>query len=610
MRRLIPFILGLLVISATYFKYSKHNYVAYSNFRKLPVQEGGRIKPIATLARSTLMHLSESSSVKNENNQALDALSWFLDLSFRPELAHSYYVFKIDHSEVVDFLGIPNQGKKHFSFNELSPHFHKIAEARRKFDAQPENEFSPFQKQLVKLYDKLVLYQSSLTIFHPSTQTADLNVHYTQWLGLIEPGVQAVQDQLQGRAFDEKVLRLFLVVSDRYLETAKHTQARAIVPELADEKAVWMNAGDAVLEAIGTKATHPLLLQYASLSQTFRNNDSTTFNQVCDQLLSSFKAAPWYTKVKVECALNYIQPFYLCSALYLITFICFCWSWLINSKVLYRSSMTLMLIVLLIHTLGIVCRIYIQGRPPVTNLYASAVFIGWAGAVMSSVIERFYKNGLAASVGSLIGFTTLVIAYYLGVTSDTLESVRAVLDSNFWLSTHVVSVTLGYSAMFLAGYFGIAYTISNVSGRASSAGAQMAYATLCFATLFSFIGTLLGGIWADQSWGRFWGWDPKENGALLIVLWCAICLHARWGKLVNEAQFMLMAIFGNIVTAWSWFGTNMLGVGLHSYGFMDKAFAALAGFILLNFLFIGVGLLKALVELKSKKYKSKVLVKK
>jgi ABC-type transport system involved in cytochrome c biogenesis permease subunit len=88
----------------------------------------------------------------------------------------------------------------------------------------------------------------------------------------------------------------------------------------------------------------------------------------------------------------------------------------------------------------------------------------------------------------------------------------------------------------------------------------MVYGVICFATLFSFVGTVLGGIWADQSWGRFWGWDPKENGALLIVLWCAMILHARWGGLIRPARLMAMAIFGNAITAFSWFGVNMLGV--------------------------------------------------
>jgi cytochrome c biogenesis factor len=102
------------------------------------------------------------------------------------------------------------------------------------------------------------------------------------------------------------------------------------------------------------------------------------------------------------------------------------------------------------------------------------------------------------------------------------------------------------------------------------------------------VGTVLGGIWADQSWGRFWGWDPKENGALLIVLWNAIILHARWAGYVRERGTMVMAIFGNVITACSWFGVNMLGVGLHSYGFMDQAFYALTGFIISQLVFMAI----------------------
>ena len=99
---------------------------------------------------------------------------------------------------------------------------------------------------------------------------------------------------------------------------------------------------------------------------------------------------------------------------------------------------------------------------------------------------------------------------------------------------------------------------------------------------------MLGGIWADQSWGRFWGWDPKENGALIIVIWNALILHARWGGLVKQRGLMCLAIIGNIMTSWSWFGTNMLGVGLHSYGFMDAAFVWLVIFIVSQVAIVGL----------------------
>jgi len=119
----------------------------------------------------------------------------------------------------------------------------------------------------------------------------------------------------------------------------------------------------------------------------------------------------------------------------------------------------------------------------------------------------------------------------------------------------------------------------------------MIYGIVCFATLFSFVGTVLGGIWADQSWGRFWGWDPKENGALIIVLWNALILHARWGGLIRERGLVNCAVIGNIVTSWSWFGVNMLGIGLHSYGFTDAAFRWLMLFVASQIAFIVLGLL-------------------
>ncbi len=155
-------------------------------------------------------------------------------------------------------------------------------------------------------------------------------------------------------------------------------------------------------------------------------------------------------------------------------------------------------------------------------------------------------------------------------------------------------VTLGYASTFVAGFLAILYVILGVGTRVltSTMGrsmARMVYGILCFATLFSFVGTVLGGIWADQSWGRFWGWDPKENGALIIVLWNALILHARWGGMVKERGIMNLAIVGNVVTCWSWFGTNLLGIGLHSYGFMSGAFTALMVFVATQAILIGLG---------------------
>jgi len=255
----------------------------------------------------------------------------------------------------------------------------------------------------------------------------------------------------------------------------------------------------------------------------------------------------------------------------------------------------------LVHTFGLIFRMCLEGRPPVTNLYSSAIFIGWGAMVLGLALESVYKLGLGNVVSSFAGFVTLVIAHNLALGGDTMEMMRAVLDTNFWLATHVVVVTLGYASTFVAGLLAIAYIVFGLTTPLLSepvskvtlgkALAKMVYAILCFATLFSFVGTVLGGIWADQSWGRFWGWDPKENGALLIVLWNALILHARWGGLVRERGLVNLAVFGNIVTSFSWFGVNMLSIGLHSYGFMDAARGWLTAFVTSQLVIIGLGLL-------------------
>ena len=171
------------------------------------------------------------------------------------------------------------------------------------------------------------------------------------------------------------------------------------------------------------------------------------------------------------------------------------------------------------------------------------------------------------------------------------EMMRAVLVSNFWLATHVTVITFGYSAMFFAGSLALIFTVlglfsKNFDKKSAKSVVSMVYGITCFACLFSLVGTILGGIWADQSWGRFWGWDPKENGALMIVVMGAIVLHARWGGIVKERGLMALAICGNIVTVWSWFGTNLLGVGLHAYGFTSSGFWWTIGFAASQIFFI------------------------
>ena len=107
----------------------------------------------------------------------------------------------------------------------------------------------------------------------------------------------------------------------------------------------------------------------------------------------------------------------------------------------------------------------LEGRPPVTNLYSSALFIGWGAVVLGLILERIYRDGIGTVVASSIGFVTQIIAHNLALGGDTMEMMRAVLDTNFWLATHVVVVTLGYASTFFAGFLAILYIIRGVFTR-------------------------------------------------------------------------------------------------------------------------------------------------
>jgi ABC-type transport system involved in cytochrome c biogenesis permease subunit len=231
----------------------------------------------------------------------------------------------------------------------------------------------------------------------------------------------------------------------------------------------------------------------------------------------------------------------------------------------------------------------------VTNLYSSAIFIGWGMVLLGLVLELVFRLGIGNIVAAASGFATLLIAYLLAADGDTMEVLQAVLDTQFWLATHVTTITIGYATTYVAGLIGLIFIVRGVltpslSPELARTLSRMIYGVTCFAMFFSFVGTVLGGLWADDSWGRFWGWDPKENGALMIVLWNAVLLHARWGGLVRDRGIAMLAVFGNIVVSWSWFGVNQLGAGLHSYGFTSGVTVALWAFVASQMAVIGLAL--------------------
>lgn len=589
-------LLVLLLIGRNLRSSSSSSEFDIDGFAELPVQVGGRIKPLDTVARNTLLVLASRQKVITPEGHSISPIEWFLDLTMRPEIADTYRVFKIEFPDDLGLDGLAQAGQRYYSFNDLVPHFEELNQLAQ--NVHPERKKrSPYEQQIHNLNQGLTLYHRVMHSLHPIRAAEGLDQlidEYTSYQSTVGPALEALRAQQAGEAHDEALLRDFIAYGDDYLKLSQTAYLRVVPPPPpANVMDDWENIGLDLLDVIKGQALSPYTSSYAALVMAYRANDASMFNQTVSSLRQRFTAEfpGEISRVHYERVFNNLKPFAVAMELYVLVFFAICISWLRWPTALNKSAFWILLLALLIHTAGLLSRMYLQGRPPVTNLYSSAVFVGWGAVLLGAFLEKVYRNGVGAAMAALVGFSTLIIAHHLAMEGDTLEMMRAVLDSNFWLATHVVIITFGYSAMFFAGTLAIAFTLRGLFGRDFSPTAArslsgMVYGITCFAALFSLVGTILGGIWADQSWGRFWGWDPKENGALMIVLMCAILLHARWGGLVRERGLMALAICGNIVTAWSWFGTNLLGVGLHSYGFTESGFKWMAAFIVSQLFFI------------------------
>jgi ABC-type transport system involved in cytochrome c biogenesis permease subunit len=583
-------------------------------FGRLPVLVNGRIKPLDTVARTTLLVLQNRQRVSDPTiSEPLVAspTEWLADVLFAPAKADNYPTFRLSTSEspeLVTLMGLTDEQIKisydsailrtlafadfvpkvrsRFSYNQLAP---KLAELERQaqladpVDAQLRTSF---QKAVVQLSERIVLYQRlkhSLQL----PDSPDFLAELGQFQKALPAGVEAVRARQRNEPHDEVAFKAMIEMAKRYEVMDNFGYLLAIPPADSEPSpTAWKKAGGALLETFATGSVNPSVMAYAGLGHAWREKQPGQFNEITrlyrEQLGKRF-GTPLH-KSDIETRFNAAELFYKSMTLYAMAFFLAIFSWLKWPDELGRSAFYLTLLAFVVTTAGIVTRMWLEGRPPVTNLYSSALFVGWGSVGLCLILEKIYRNAVGSVAAGMIGFATLLIAHHLSLSGDTLEMMRAVLDTNLWLATHVVVVTTGYAATFLAGFLAIIYVLRGVLTRSldkptADALARMVYGIVCFATLCSLVGTVLGGIWADQSWGRFWGWDPKENGALIIVIWNAIILHCRWGGLVRQRGLMCLAIFGNVVTSWSWFGVNMLGVGLHSYGFMDSAFYWLVAFV-------------------------------
>jgi ABC-type transport system involved in cytochrome c biogenesis permease subunit len=538
----------------------RDNDFHYRAFGRLPAIDGGRVKPMDSIARTTLMVVSHRQSFRDQSDASQPAIRWLLDTMISPTPSDrlmnmivqptkagkdapsfDYKVFRIENDELREMLKLEPRSGLRYSIEEIRKHADKfIAEAQR-VKAMSESE------------------AKKMSLFDHKVAELDRNVN-------------------------------------QFLRLASHNGPLAVPSEQGVDN--WVSLRDALEMVLGKREIDQAANGYAKLVHHYSKDEVKEFNATLDELTQDLnrRFPKEMSMMSMEAYFNDFAPFYHCMVLYILIAVMGCVAWLGLRDEINRACYATMALVFAVHTIALILRMVIQGRPPVTNLYSSAIFIGW-GCVLSCLITQwFYRNNISLVIGSITGALSLMIAHFLSLNGDTLEMMQAVLDTNFWLATHVTCVTLGYTACFVAGFMGVAYILLGIftrqmAGSAHVELAKMTYGVLCFGMFFSFTGTVLGGIWADQSWGRFWGWDPKENGALLIVIWVALILHARWGGMVKSRGIAILAVAGNIITAWSWFGTNLLGIGLHAYGFMQGTMFALIGFAISQLVVIGLGLI-------------------
>ncbi|HJN08039.1 MAG TPA: cytochrome c biogenesis protein CcsA [Pirellulaceae bacterium] len=542
--------------------------------------------------------------------ERLPAIRWLMDVIARPAVAEKHKVFRIDNLEVLDMLKLNRRKSNCYSVEEIRggvEEFERQVDIARRLDVE---KLSTFQRKLLELDQRVRSFTQIGAAFQPptlpplptpeefekdrATATSKIGAFRQAYFGFmqsidsIHPPLAVPNEEgstVGGEPHEED--------DDQWQPYAKAWATALInVRMLGQDPPPSLEHLNKIIVAYGVREPEEFNDEVQRYKRHLRRDGppqlkskyAKTGLTATGLMTTGFVERYFGTFYGFEAYFNYVSPFFFCWWPYLLAFVLTATSWLVWPKPLNRAAFWLIVFTLVIHTLALAARIYISGRPPVTNLYSSSVFIGWGAVIFGLVLEYLYRNGVGNIVAATIGFATMVIAHNLAGDGDTFTVLQAVLDTQFWLATHVVCITLGYSTTFLAGAIGLIYVLwgvftSQLNAPVRKDLARMIYGVTCFAIFFSFVGTVLGGLWADDSWGRFWGWDPKENGALLLVLWNALVLHARWGGVVKERGLAILALSGNIVTAWSWFGVNELGVGLHSYGFTEGVLPMLAIFV-------------------------------
>lgn len=566
-------------------------------FARMPVQEDGRVKPLETLAGYKLLRFHGTRTLRlkydDGTKRVLNPSEWLLDVLFFPEHARHYPLFVVDDPAAVSLAGIaPHESRRHrYSFSEVEPALPKLRELYAEFSKIDEKKRQPQQSMIIHLAQNAVEFESMLA-------TLDWARNGIQPGGGAEPPPLVAAVMKDGKlplsAF-AGVLRQsgaalgFEDVPQPIRDMAVRGQWLVPYPHPEKDRTEWMSLGHMIIAGLIApnmqEQAAKSLADWESMAaqRTDHSAFSTTLNRVVTENETAADSRGQEWRVPWEIVYNRADFFYYTLQAFVIAFLAQAISWLLapgtaGSRFLHGGTWILMTAGLVLLLAGMVVRSVIMGRwvtSVVTNLYETILFNTAFVVILGLVAEWITRKRLALPITAGLAAIGMFLAmkHDSGKATDTLEPLQAVLNTNFWLSIHVTTMNIGYAAGLLGAGFAAVYLIARLFDPARrDAGfyktvTGCTYGLVCFGLLFSLVGTILGGLWANDSWGRFWGWDPKENGALMIVLGNLVILHARLGGYIKEFGIAMLTLLNGAVIAFSWWHVNLLGVGLHSYGF-------------------------------------------
>ncbi|MCA3244336.1 MAG: cytochrome c biogenesis protein ResB [Alphaproteobacteria bacterium] len=459
--------------------------------------------------------------------EGLNATAWLAEAVLAPTRAHTRAIFILPSKALLNRLQLPERNPRAYTYPEISAALQPQFAALQSLAATPPSERDALDTQLLTLAEQVQLY-------------------YLLTQSLQQP----------------------------------HGPFTVMPPRLGED--TW-------LTPLAAPAS-PYRATWAAMAQAYQQGDTALWQAATQAAVRQAAqlpgVRPW--ALQVEVWLRALHPFWVASALFALAVLALLWAPAARWAPLALAAG------LLVAGTAVAARVYILQRPPVGTLYESVLFVGLVvGLVALAAAGRDPARRRAwLWLGSVLGLVLQALGLrYAASGGDTLGVLTAVLDTNFWLTTHVLVITAGYALALLAGAWahGVLLAAWRQGGRFTlEKAAQAPLMLLTLAALAATAtGTLLGGIWADQSWGRFWGWDPKENGALLLTLWLAWVLHARLGGVFGPLGLVVGVAATPMVVAVAWFGVNLLGVGLHSYGFTEGTLAWLLLFLAGEALLLG-----------------------